>query len=107
MVVIPVLPLITTGITFVLTRHFFRASLARSWYFSIFFSVIVIVVGIVICCYFCFAFPGIAANSSGDTGLRIEEWWEMFKNVGGKKKKNRTSERADGRTDERTNEGNN
>ena len=60
--------------------------------------VIVIVVGIVICCYFCFAFPGIAANSSGDTGLRIEEWWEMFKNVGEKKK---TNKRADGRTDER------
>ena len=32
---------------------------------------------------FCFVFPGIAvASSSGDTGLRIEEWWEMFKNVG-------------------------
>ena len=24
---------------------------------------------------------GVAASSRGDTGLRIEEWWEMFKNV--------------------------
>jgi len=31
----------------------------------------------------CVVFPAIAAGSSiGDTGLRIEEWWEMFKNVG-------------------------
>lgn len=50
--------------------------------------------------YFFFVFPGIAASSSGDTGLRIEEWWEMFKNVG-EKKNERTNERTD---NERANE---
>ena len=42
---------ITTGLTFVLTRHFFRTSLARSCYFSIFlfiFIVIVIVIVVVV-----------------------------------------------------------
>ena len=50
---------ITTGLTFVLTRHFFRTSLARSCYFSIFlfiFIVIVIVIVIVVVLIFVLLF---------------------------------------------------
>ena len=84
---------ITTGLTFVLRRHFFELlSLGPGTFrFFIYFHCYCYCYCYCCCSYFCFAFPGIAASRSGDTGLRIEEWWEMFKNVGEK-----TNKRANG-----------
>lgn len=63
-----------------------------SWYFSTVLLFITIIINIIII----IVFPGIAAaSSSGDTGLRNEEWWEMFKNVGEK-----TNKWTNGRTNE-------